>query len=84
VKNAPSIITIDYSGMGKVLQVSYYIQGTYVGSTHEYPFSFTFVPQREGLTVIRALAESTLGKKEALTTIVVDHLQDNQQIVLEQ
>jgi membrane carboxypeptidase/penicillin-binding protein PbpC len=71
-KEIPTTVAITHSEIENVLQVSYYVQGVYVGSTREYPFSFRFTPQQEGVTVLRAVAESPLGNIEALTTIVVE------------
>lgn len=70
-KGKPFTVTISHSEIENVINVSYYLQGAFVGSTETSPFSFTLTPKEEGVTVLRAVAESPLGNKEALTTIAV-------------
>jgi 1A family penicillin-binding protein len=69
--NKPFIVSISHSEITNVLKVSYYLNDTYMGSTSEYPFSLSLIEGRLGNAIIRAVAESPLGDKEASVTVTV-------------
>lgn len=77
----PFVVTVSHSEMPNVIDVAYFLQGAYIGRTNEPPFSFTMTAQTDGVKVLRAVARSPLGDKEALTTIVVTDSDDAQRRV---
>jgi penicillin-binding protein 1C len=70
-RNKPFTVTIDHSELDNVTRVTYYLHGEYVGSSTEVPFSISITGTNAGVTVLRAVAESPLGNKEALTTFSI-------------
>ena len=54
-----------------VSRVAYYLNGQFVGSSSVTPYEVSFMPAAHGPSVLRAVAESTLGNQEQTVSFTI-------------
>ncbi|OGG58461.1 hypothetical protein A2853_02070 [Candidatus Kaiserbacteria bacterium RIFCSPHIGHO2_01_FULL_55_17] len=67
----PTILTAEHPQPETVSRVSYYINGSYLGSATQPPYSLAFVPGAFGSAQLKAVAETTSGNQETVITFTI-------------
>jgi 1A family penicillin-binding protein len=68
---SPIIISSDHPDPQNVSRISYYLNGNYIGSAVQPPYSVAFVPAASGAVELRAVAETEDGNEEARTFFTI-------------
>lgn len=70
-KGTPIQTSTEYLSSLSITKVTYYLNGSAVGSTTEAPFQVEFTPTESGTATLRAVAESQQGLRENSVTFTV-------------
>ena len=68
---SPMIFSAYHPRPDAVSRVSYYVNGTYVGVSTQFPYSVPFIPQTRGIVQLKAVAETAAGNEEGLSVFTV-------------
>ena len=64
--------SIEYLDTFPIAKVTYYLNGTEIGSAIAAPFSLPFTSQTTGPAIMKAVAEGPLGKRESSVSFIVE------------
>ena len=69
--SSPMIFSAYHPRPDAVSRVSYYVNGSYVGVSAQFPYSVPFIPQTRGMVQLKAIAETAAGNEESLSVFSV-------------
>ncbi|MDP3965302.1 MAG: penicillin-binding transpeptidase domain-containing protein, partial [bacterium] len=67
----PISVSASHSRPESVSRVAYYLNGQFIGSSAVPPYSISFMPATHGPSVLRAVAESSLGNQEHTVSFTI-------------
>ncbi len=67
----PVVFSVFYPQPEKILRVSYYLNGVFIGAKMSPPYALSLVPTERGPSLLRAVAESPSGNEERTLSFTI-------------